>query len=465
LGAAAIEKQMKQRRNNNDLSNDFAGLTVIELHDNDDHNGVTNDSTIDRSNSSSNNNIINDNTDTSSTKHGSTHNQDPLAVQFLLTAALWGRDEDFQPYWTSVETAALSTSLLTSLQQKLSFPVSSSSAAAAASSSSFDALISVVLEDIIQPVVNAYSFYNTRTSQLTRYKGPESRERIRAAHQLTWLTRHLGNNDSNNSNDALARHVPTILPLLLACLNDVSPEVQSAGLWGLEYCANNHLNNKDIISLLRPSRKVSVLDTVRQAVVGCDEVVWPAGAAALVALAIHVEGTTNPTSTVLVQVVDTMMYEAELHQTKPERALIWLHYFPKMFPTLSFLLVRYFSRLMPLLIGWISDRSYCSSGTGSTGTGNSGTAVQEAAIQCLTEALKWTWPRSNVHIPVVWPIIEKVYDSSDNSSGVVEAAKRCGIVMYAIADETFKEELKKGQLVNDVLQELASSRQMLLNYL
>ena len=443
---------MKQRRNNNDLSNDFAGLTVIELPDNDDYNGVTGDSTIDSS-SSSNNNINNGNIDTSNIKHGSTHDQDPLAVHFLLTAALWGRDEDHQPYWTSVETAALSTSLLTSLQQKMSFPLSSSSSS---SSSSFDALISVVVEDIIQPVVSAYSCYNTRTSQLTRYAGPEAGERVRAAHQLTWLTRHLGNNDSNNSNDALARHVPTILPLLLACLNDVSPEVQSAGLWGLEYCANNHLNNKDIISLLRPSRKIGVLDTVRQAVVGCDQVVWPAGAAALVALAIHVESTTNPSSTGLVQVVDTMMYEAELHQTKPERALIWLHYFPKMFPTLSFLLVRFFARLMPLLLDWISDISYCTCHISS-----SGTSVQEAAIQCLTEALRWTWPRSNIHVPVLWPIVEKVYDNSDNSSGVAEAAKRCGIVMYTIADETFKEDLKKGQLVNAVLQELAASRQML----
>lgn len=452
MGAATIEEQLKQRQNNNhNLSNDFAGLTVIELPDNcNDHNSVAHDSTI----------KINTNTQSKSGTRGSikhdNNNQDPLAVHFLLTAALWGRDEDHQPHWTSVETAAVSTSLLASLQQKLSSPVSSSSSS---SLSSFDGLLRVVLEDKIQPVVSAYSCYNTRTNQLTRYKGPGVEERVRAAHQLTWLTRHLGSTNPNTRNkSALTRHVPTILPLLLACLNDVSPEIQSAGLWGLEHCANNHLNdNNFIISSLRPSRKVDVLDAVRQGVVGCDEVVWPAGAAALVALAIHVEGTTNPiTSIRLVQVVDTMLYEAELHQTKPKRALIWLRYFPKMFPTLSFLLVRYFARLMPLLIEWISDnRSCCISGSG-----NSGTAVQEAAVQCLTEALRWTWPRSNIHIPVLWPIIEKVYNSSDIDRGVVEAAKRCGVVMYAIADDSFKDELK-GKLVDDVSQELASSRQML----
>ena len=75
--------------------------------------------------------------------------------------------------------------------------------------------------------------------------GPGSFERCVAAGQLAWLVRQLGPRGTAGGGDGggpdprcpLATVTPSLLPLVLAAVEDASPPVQACGLWALQHLA------------------------------------------------------------------------------------------------------------------------------------------------------------------------------------------------------------------------------------
>jgi hypothetical protein len=198
--------------------------------------------------------------------------------------------------WSSAVTAAAAASLLDTLAAAFAAVdspkdtqqahVLSRDALIQASSRPLDTLQRFVVIALphavrrIRPILIAYSHHMAaEKTRLEPYTGPGTFERTLAAAQLAWMTTQL---------NAEALHdvsvLPSLLPSVLACLDDPAPAVQRCGL-----AAVTHIALTASADALAPWAEV-LPDAARKAVVGCEERVWPGAAVALVAVAAKLQG-------------------------------------------------------------------------------------------------------------------------------------------------------------------------------
>eukprot|EP00887_Chlorella_sp_A99_P002352 scaffold10.g2352.t1 len=294
-------------------------------------------------------------------------------------------------------------------------------------------LVAAALPDLIQllrPTILAHQQHEASDqSRLEPYMGPDAYERCLAAAQLSWLLRQL-------DGAALVGLVGASLPCVLACAGDSSPAVQAQGLWAL-----HHLACEAPLADLQFQREL-LLDAARRSLAGCDGAAWPAAAAAAAALAralddARVAGASAPPSALAsapasAAVLEALLEEGERSGHVAPRAETWLRHAPTIFPQLGLHLVRYFARLMPLLLRWCAaPLPSAASGAGSSGAGSSGTGVQALALTALHGVMLQTWPRMPAHAPAIWRALAAAYDvaasSSSGDSGVATASFDSGV--------------------------------------
>jgi hypothetical protein len=356
----------------------------------------------------------------------------PTAVGILLLAMQWGdqgeNDDSITPSFSSLQrpwvtpaTRNTSHNLLSALITKVP-------------------LISLLpcMMDALRPTITAAAVHAaTETSRLEPYIGPDSWERSLAMGQLAaavqWLSRDELWHEEKESGDVLWQlH---LFPVLTAAVQDPSPSVQNYALWTL-----HHIFTISNAKELAPWA-VKLVEMNRRAIIGCDEIVWPAAAAASTLLARKLDAgggaasvmfsTTPAYNPHFITLFEALLDEAERHAHSPARSVIWLKTVPlTVFPLLGIHLTRYFRRLMPLLLEWCVSIQK---------------KVRLSALRAVHAVVRATWPRMPAHAEVIWTVLESVYIdetvlSAHPSDEIVEFVVDVACLLWKCGGETFQQQ-------------------------
>lgn len=292
--------------------------------------------------------------------------------------------------------------------------------------------------DALLPTITAAAVHAaTETSRLEPYTGPESWERALAMGQLAAAVQWLRGKDlwqeKGSSGDVLWQM--HLFPVLTAAaVQDPSPTVQNYALWTL-----HHIFTISTAKELAPWA-VKLVEITRKAVIGCDEKVWPAAAAAVTSLAMKLDnggGAASLSSTIpaynphFISLFEVLLEEGERHAHSPSRSNLWLKTVPlALFPLLGIQSTRYFRRLMPLLLEWcVSIQKN----------------VRLGALRAVHAVVRVTWPRIPTHAAVIWTGVESTYIdetvlSAHPSEEIVQAAVEVAILLWQCGGETFQQQ-------------------------
>lgn len=355
----------------------------------------------------------------------------PTAVVILLAASQWGdrntndASTSFSPLerpWVTSSTRTTSIDLLSALFNKVS-------------------IVSLLprMVDALRPIITAAAAHAAiETSRLEPYTGPESWERALATGQLAVAVQWLSGKDlwqegeEESGGDVLWQlH---LFPVLTAAVQDPSPTVQKYALSTL-----HHIFTISTAKELAPWA-VKLVEITRKAVIGCDEKVWPAAAAAATSLAMKLDnggGVASLSSTIpaynphFISLFEVLLDEGERHAHSPSRSILWLQTIPlALFPLLGIQLTRYFRRLMPLLLEWcVSIQKN----------------VRLGALRAVHAVVRVTWPRIPAHAAVIWTVVESTYVdetvlSAHPSEEIVQAAVEVAVLLWQCGGETFQQQ-------------------------
>lgn len=356
----------------------------------------------------------------------------PNAVAILLAATQWGdRDNNntltnfstLERPWVTSSTRTTSIGLLSALFNRVP-------------------LVSLLprMVDSLRPIITAAAAHAaTETSRLEPYIGPDSWERSLAMGQLAAAVQWLSGKDlwqegkKESSGDVLWQM--HLFPVLTAAaVQDPSPTVQKYALWTL-----HHIITISTAKELAP-RAVKLVEISRKAVIGCDEKVWPAAAAAATSLATKLDnggGVASLSSTIpaynphFISLFEVLLEEGERHAHSHSRSVLWLQTIPlALFPLLGIQLTRYYRRLMPLLLEWcVSIQKN----------------VRLGALRAVHAVVRATWPRIPAHAAMIWTVVESTYVdetelSAKPSEEIVQAAVDIAVLLWQCGGETFQQQ-------------------------
>ncbi|KAK9803291.1 hypothetical protein WJX72_008564 [[Myrmecia] bisecta] len=260
------------------------------------------------------------------------------------------------------------------------------------------------------------------------YTGPDTFDRALAARRLGWVVRQLGYTH-------LTPAIPAVLPSILAAVDDVSPPVQSLGLWTL-----HHLATEALPSDLRWQREL-LLDVAKRSISGCDERVWPAAAPTATALAIALEGK-DPYAAGYDLIMRGMLEEGERHAHVPARRIVWLRAIQPLLQALALVNVRYLGRLLPLLLQWLQEFDRPS---------------RTGALQALHCVIQQTWPRIPAHADLLWQHLQWAHDrekgapESAEQPAAVQWIERCAELLAWCSRDFVQQRLAAGDLERESL--------------
>jgi hypothetical protein len=354
----------------------------------------------------------------------------PTAVAIFLASMQWGDLQEttssaLERPWVTSSTRTVSINLLTVLFQHVQ-------------------LVSLLPRMVaaLRPAITAAAVHAaTETSRLEPYTGPDSWQRSLAMGQLAaavqWLTtKELWQQNEEESKSGGGGDVlwqVYLFPVLTLAVQDPSPIVQKYALWTL-----HHIFTISTAKELAPWAG-KLVEITRKAIVGCDEKVWPAAAAAATSLALKLDnggGVASLSSTIpaynphFISLFEALLNEGERHAHNPPRVRVWLQTIPlALFPLLGIQLTRYFRRLMPLLLEWCVSIHK---------------GVRLGALRAVHAVVRATWPRLPAHA-AIWTVLESVYLdetvlSANTSEEIVREIVDIAVVLWKCGGETFQQQ-------------------------
>lgn len=219
---------------------------------------------------------------------------------------------------------------------------------------------------------------------------PSAFECTAAAKTFTWMVCQLGS-------AALVGHtLDLVVPTVCAIVDDPSQDVQVLGLACL-----HHLVREASRKGLLAWREV-VLQVVQGAIIGAEVDLWEALFPLATDLVIKLEGS-NPRQPGYDVVMKSLLKEIERGSHDARKRLIFMTAVCELAQPMGLILVKYFSRLLPLLLEWADAQDVRS---------------RRLAVQTLSIVVKQTWPRIPAHSIMLWDVLQKVYDQeSDPKAG------------------------------------------------
>jgi hypothetical protein len=358
---------------------------------------------------------------------------EPLALDLLLAAALYGGDGALNRPWGAPDAALAAEELLAALAARAGDNLLAAADGAgdadggAAAAPPEQRLLLRALPALaarLRPAVAAHEAHRRADeSRLEPYAGPDAWARALAAGQLAFALRRL------RARPALAAALPAALPLALAAVADPSPDVEALGLWALAHAAG--ALGPDDFEGRRPGAAAAA--AARRAAAGCDARAWPAAAAAAAALvgAASAAGA-RPDAPAARALLGALLDEGARHAHAAARAAAWLDAATPLFPQLGLALVADFSRLLPLLLEWCLAAAK---------------PVRARALRAVEALVAATWPRAPAHAAIMWRALCRAYEDEVALSGRPEeevlaaaaaaatAVWRCGGAEFRAAAE------------------------------
>jgi hypothetical protein len=355
---------------------------------------------------------------------------EPLALDLLLAATLYGGDGALNRPWDAPDAALAAEELLAALAARAGDELLAAADGAdggAAAAPPEERLLLRALPALaarLRPAVAAHEAHRrTDESRLEPYAGPDAWARVLAAGQLAFALRRL------RGRAALAAALPAALPLALAAVADPWPDVEAAGLWALAHAAG--ALGPDDFEGRRPG--VAAAAAARRAATGCDARAWPAAAAAAAALvgAASAAGA-RPAAPAARALLCALLDEGARHAHAAARAAAWLDAATPLFPQLGLSLVADFARLLPLLLEWCLAAAK---------------PVRARALRAVEALVAATWPRAPAHAAIMWRALCRAYEDEVALSGRPEeevlaaaaaaatAVWRCGGAEFRAAAE------------------------------
>ncbi|KAA6425014.1 MAG: hypothetical protein FRX49_05188 [Trebouxia sp. A1-2] len=223
-----------------------------------------------------------------------------------------------------------------------------------------------------------HDVYQYEKAQVPKESGPDAFTRCLAARQLAFLVRQLGYQQ-------LGTILPAALPCVLATVKDQSPAVQCYGLHALR-----HISEEVLSADLKPHQQ-QLMTVAAESLVGCDDAVWtvaaPTACAILCSMGSSCQGPGHQ------EVMRELLRQAEKQCHKKVRRLAWLEAIKPVFAVLGLQTLRFFSKLMPLLLNWCQEPDL---------------ATQLKALEVLQEIVRHTWPRMPAHASFLWTFLANV---------------------------------------------------------
>eukprot|EP00803_Ostreobium_quekettii_P010730 evm.model.scf_1932.3 EVM.evm.TU.scf_1932.3 scf_1932:22992-24926(+) len=210
---------------------------------------------------------------------------------------------------------------------------------------------------------------------------PSAFEGVVAARRFTWLVCQL-------RPSGIAKNINMIIPTVCSIVDDSSPAVEELGVACLQHVATSRPRD-----LLLPWREV-LLKVLEDAIPAAQVDLWPTLLPLAVTLTIKLEGR-DPRQPGYDIIMKALLKIAEWGSNERQKRLAFMGAIGPLVTAMGLVLVKYFARLMPLLLEWVCAHD---------------AASRLTAIRTLHAVVKHTWPRMPAHAVLIWDVLQRVYD-------------------------------------------------------